>query len=222
VNRSLLVWSASAVTLALVGYVAKTHYVVKPAAQLAIEAATKIAAGHSLSNEDTTASPEDASQVDIVGPLAVWIRESSPAESEAEQKSAWKAQPMDHIVARYPMPEKYLRTQFRLNKSVQFRFVLPPHTVNTKLHGSFRSFVRRSESDHPVRITLSLMDAQQFEDLVHGRATESSFELQSSHHTVDFALPGVHEQPQEYHLIFSDNAASAKLFVRADFVVEAE
>jgi len=39
---------------------------------------------------------------------------------------------------------------------------------------------------------------------------------------VDFALPGVHEQPQEYHLMFSGDVVRKNLFVRADFVVEAE
>jgi hypothetical protein len=224
VKRSLLVWGTSAVTLVFMGYAAKAYFPAKSAAQLAIQAATKVAAGHSLASDSTTGSSENADQVSIVGPLAVWIRDANPAESGATANSTWKAQPMDHIVARSPMPEKYLRAEFRLNKFAHFRFILPPHTMNAKLHGNFRSFVRRdgSAADVPFRITLSLMDAQQFEGILRRRATEPCFELQSSNHTIDFALPGVHEQPQEYHLVFSDDAGSGKLFVKANFVVEAE
>lgn len=223
-NRSLLVWGTSAVTLVLFGLAAKTYYPAKPAAQLAIQAATKVAAGHSLTNEGTTALAEDADRVDVVGPLAVWIRDANPADSEATPNSTWKAQPMDHIVARSPMPEKYLRACFSLAKSMQFRFVLPPHTVNAKLHGDFQSFVRESGSaaDRPLPVDLSLLDEEQFENLLHGRATEPSFEVQSSDRRVDFALRGVHEQPQEYHLVFTDTARTTNLFVRTDFVVEAQ
>lgn len=222
-NKSLLVWGTSAVTLLLVGYAAKTYFPAKPAAQLAIQAATRVAAGASLEN-GVTGTAEEPDQGGVVGPLAVWIRDASRGESGATPNATWKAQPMDHIVARNPMPEKYLRAEFPLNRSAQFRFILPPHTVNARLHGSFRSFVKQSGSaaDVPFRISLSLMNAQQFEDLIRGRASEPSFELQSSNHTVDFALPGVHEQPQEYHLMFSGDVVRKNLFVRADFVVEAE
>lgn len=222
--RSLFIWGTLAVTLVLAGYVAKAYYQARPAAQLVIQAAKKVAAGASLENEVTGSSEEESDQGSVVGSLAVWIRDTSRADSGSTTNPAWQPQPMDHVVARNPMPEKYLRADFQLNRAVQFRFVLPPHTVNVKLHGNFRSFVRRSGSadDVPFRVSLSLMNAQQFENLVHGRATEPSFELQSSNHTVDFALPGVHEQPEEYHLIFSDDVTRANLFVRANFVVEAE
>lgn len=131
---------------------------------------------------------------------------------------------MDHVSAAAPLADKYLRANFPLKKSAQFTFVIPPHTVNPRLHGSFQSSLVHSGSDNEkgADIELMLLNAQQYDDFIHGRPGDSTFELQSSSQTVDYLLPAAHDQPQEYHLVFRDPAARAKLFVKAEFAVNAE
>lgn len=75
---------------------------------------------------------------------------------------------------------------------------------------------------YPAKQPMHAAAAQQFEDFIHGRPGESTFELQSSSHTVDFLLPAAHDRPQEYHLVFRNPAERAMLFVQADFSVNAE
>jgi len=132
---------------------------------------------------------------------------------------------MDHVSTAPLLADKYLRADFGLKKSAQFTFVIPPHTVNPRLHGNFQSFVRHRGPDtskDAASIDLLLMNAQQFDDFVHGRAADATFELESSNHSVDFLLPASHNQPEEYHLIFRNHAVRTNLFVKADFAVNAE
>jgi len=171
----------------------------------------------------TAATPEDPGEVSVAGPLAVWM----PGTAEVEIKSATqsKAQPMDHVFADAEMPQEYLRAQFALKKSAQFRFVIPPHIVRPRLQGSFRSFVRHGDGDRsgrPASIDVLLMNAQQFDDFVNDRPTETTLEVQSADHAVDFALPGSYDEPQEYHLVFRDPTLRANLIVMADFTVDAD
>lgn len=175
--------------------------------------------------EITAATPEDTGQVSVVGPLAVWVNAASPAQP-TETKRIWSGplQPMDHASSAPPVAAKYLRATFPLKKSAQFTFVIPPHTVSPRLHGSFQSSLRDRASDdaNEARIELMLMSAQQYDDFIHGHPCDSTFELQSSSHTVDFLLPAAHDQPQEYHLVFRDPAERLNLFVRAEFTVNTE
>lgn len=222
-GKAVIFWATFVLTLLLGGYAAKLYLPAKHSRQFAVQAATKVTAAQAVSKAISAATPEDPGEVSVVGPLAVWLREADPKQDQ-ESIAESEPQPMDHVVLAPPMPEKYLRAQFQLKKSAQFRFVIPPHILGPKLHGSFQSFVKRGVSTavRPANINLALMNAQQFDDFIHKRASEASFELQSSQQDVDFALPGVHDQPQEYHLVFTDPAARPNLFVRADFVVEAE
>jgi hypothetical protein len=218
----------SVLTLFLIAYAAKQYFPAKQPVQMAAQAvsvAKQAQAKLEQGIETTAATPEDPGAVSVVGPLAVWMNEANPGQP-SEPKRVWSGplQPMDHASSTAPLAEKYLRATFPLNKSAQFTFVIPPHTVSPRLHGSFQSLIKHSTSDdaREAQIELMLLSAQQYDDFIHGRPGESTFELQSSSHTVDFLLPAAHDKPQEYHLVFRDPAERPKLFVKAEFAVNAE
>jgi hypothetical protein len=220
-------WVTSVLTLFVFAYEAKIFYSARKPMQVAAQAvsAAKLAqAKVEQVTETQTATPEDPGEVSVMGPLAVWMREANPLQTEPARVWSGPLQPMDHVSAAAPLADKYLRANFPLKKSAQFTFVIPPHTVSPRLHGSFQSSIRHSGSDNAkdAGIELILLNAEQFDDFIHGRPGDSTFELQSSSHTVDFLLPAAHDKPQEYHLVFRDPAARAKLFVKADFAVNAE
>jgi hypothetical protein len=220
--RGMPFWATSLLTLLMCAYAGINYFTAKKPGLHAIGTAIP-APAQSGEEQLTAATPEDPGEVSVVGPLAVWMEAKNP---QAKKKPAtpWQAQPMDHIFADAEMPQKHLHAKFALNKSAQFRFVIPPHIITPKLEGSFRAFVKNGDG-RPGRaadIDLVLMNAQQFDDFIHGRDFETSFVLESSEHAVEFALPGAHDQPQEYHLVFRDPALRANLFVVADFTVEAE
>jgi hypothetical protein len=221
-------WVTSVLTLLVFAYEAKLFYPAKRPMQMAAEAisvAKQAQAKLERDIETTAATPEDPGAVSVAGPLAVWMNEANPGQPN-EPKRVWSGplQPMDHASSTAPLADKYLRATFPLKKSAQFTFVIPPHTVSPRLHGSFQSSLRHSASDDPkeAQIELMLLSAQQYDDFIHGRPGDSTFELQSSSHTVDFLLPAAHDQPQEYHLVFRDPAERPKLFVKAEFAVNAE
>ena len=221
-------WVTSVLTLFVLAYEAKLFYSARKPMQLAAQAvsAAKLAqAKVEQVTETQNGTPEDPGDASVVGPLAVWMHEANPAPGKESARAwSWPLQPMDHASSAAPLADKYLRANFPLIKSAQFTFVIPPHTVNPRLRGSFRSSIGHTGSPaaKDAEIQLMLLDAQQFDDFIHGRPGESTFELQSSSHTVDFLLPAVHDRPQEYHLVFRDPAERARLFVQADFSVNAE
>ena len=221
-------WVSSVLTLFMFAYAAKLYYPARQPMQVAAQAVSiaKLAQAKAEPQdaEIKAATPEDPGDVTVVGPLAVWMHEADPKQKEPSRVWSGPLQPMDHASAAAPLADKYLRANFPLNKSAQFTFVIPPHTVSPRLHGTFQSSIRHSGSDNArdAEIELMLLNAQQFDDFIHGRPGDSTFELESSSQTVDFLLPAAHERPQEYHLVFRDPAARARLFVKADFSVNAE
>jgi hypothetical protein len=217
----------SVLTLFLVAYTAKQYFPAKQPMQIAAQAvsvAKQAQAKLTPHTETTAATPEDPGQVSVVGPLAVWMNEANPGQTN-EPRRVWSGplQPMDHASSTVPLADKYLRANFPLNKSAQFTFVIPPHTVSPRLHGSFQSSIRHTSGEpKDAEIELMLLNAQQYDDFIHGRPEESTFELEAASRTVDFLLPAAHDQPQEYHLVFRDPAQRPKLFVKAEFAVNAE
>jgi hypothetical protein len=225
VGRVPAFWVTSVLALLVWAYAGKLYY---PSGQR-VQAATQAAnlarmareKSESIATQVSAATPENSGDA-LVGPLAVWMREANG--EEARTAPAGAPQPMDHVFAPPQTPEKYLRATFALRNAAQFTFVIPPHTVNPRLHGSFQSFLEHSGTRRPneTGIDLVLMNTQQFDDFAHHRLAEATYELESPNHTVDFALPPTHDQPQEYHLVFRDHAVRANLFVKADFAVNAE
>ena len=221
-------WVTSVLSLFLFAYAAKQYFPAKQPMQMAAQAVSVAKQAQAKLEQDTevkAATPEDPGEVSVVGPLAVWMHEANPGQP-TEPKRVWSGplQPMDHASSAAPLADKYLRANFPLKKSAQFTFVIPPHTVSPRLHGSFQSSIRHSTSDDAkdAEIELMLLSAQQYDDFIHGRPGDSTFELDAASQTVDFLLPPAHDQPQEYHLVFRDPAARPKLFVKAEFAVNAE
>ncbi|MBV8051575.1 MAG: hypothetical protein JOZ80_10330, partial [Acidobacteriaceae bacterium] len=105
-TRSLSIWGTSVLVLLFLGFAGKTYYPAKPPAQLAMQAASKVAAGHTLSDEVATGDVEDPDRVSLVGPLAVWMRQDEAPDVHKKGHVQWTAQPMDHITVRDQMPEK--------------------------------------------------------------------------------------------------------------------
>jgi len=219
---------SSLLTLLLFAYAAKLYYPAKQPLQAAAQAVSLAKQAQAKAEKETemkAATPEDPGDRTLAGPLAVWMNEANPL-APKEPARAWSGplQPMDHASSAAPLADKYLRASFPLKKSAQFTFVIPAHTVSPRLHGSFQSAIGHSssESAKDAEIELMLLNAQQYDDFIHGRLSDSTFELQSSSQTVDFLLPAAHDKPQEYHLVFRDPAARARLFVKAEFAVNAE
>jgi hypothetical protein len=225
-SRTIALWATSVLTLLLCGFAGKLYF---PAKRVGTKAAPRVEFSAPALK---AATPEDPGEASVVGPLAVWMRESDAAK-EQQSSAAFEVpqtsiapQKMDHVFAAPADPERYLSATFPLKKAAQFTFVIPPHTVSPRLKGSFRSFVKHTGDDpsgQPADIDLVLMNAQQFDDFVHHRSAEATFELESSSsRTVEFLLPSAHDQPQEYHLVFRDHSIRTNLFVKADFVVNAD
>ena len=221
--RGMPLWATSLLTLLVCAYAGREFY---PAKKPTLPAAVTALATQTQPKEITAATPEDPGEVAVVSPLAVWLQETTnTAQGSKKPKTPWQAQPMDHIFADAEMPQKYLHAHFALNKWAQFRFVIPPHIVTAKLHGNFHAFVKHGNDDHsgrPANIDLLLMNAEQFDDYIHRRSADTTFELEAADQAVNFALPGAHDQPEEYHLVFRDPEPRANLFVTADFTVNAD
>lgn len=221
-------WVTSVVTLFLFAYAAKQFIPAKQPLQVAAQAVSVAKQAQAKLEQDTetaAATPEDPGAVSVVGPLAVWMNEANPGQPN-EPKRAWSGplQPMDHASSTAPVADKYLCATFPLKKSAQFTFIIPPHTVSPRLHGTFQSSTKHGVSDdaRDPQIELMLLSAPQYDDFIHGRPGDSTFELEAASQTVDFLLPAAHDKPQEYHLVFRDSAERPKLFVKAEFAVNAE
>jgi hypothetical protein len=217
-----LFWATSLLPFLMCAYAGVKYFQPSAPALSSIDAA--LPTSTQKGNEPVTAAtPEDPGEVSLIGPLAVWMKGNT---ENANQKTVtpWQAQPMDHIFADAEMPQKYLHAKFALSKSAQFRFVIPPHIITPKLEGNFRTFSRSGihGSGRAANIELVLMNAGQFEDFIHDRDFETSFKIESCEHHVEFAIPGTHDQPEEYHLVFRNPTPKVNLFVAADFTVEAE
>jgi len=108
----------------------------------------------------------------------------------------------------------------------QFTFVIPPHQMRPKLHGDFQSFTNKNDpnsSSDAANVDVLLLDDQQLDDFVHGRAGETTYQLESSHsQTIDYAVPGTRDDPRQYHLVFQASSGGSKIFVKADFRVTFE
>ena len=55
--------------------------------------------------------------------------------------------PLDHIDSSHVKPINFLHKTFPVKKYAQFAFAVPVHTVIPRLHGTFKSFIKRSGED---------------------------------------------------------------------------
>ncbi len=133
---------------------------------------------------------------------------------------------VDHIVHLSSGESKdVVHGVFPVNKYVQFAFVVPPGEAYSRLHGDFRSFTKRHEpdstSDKAADVGLMLLNEQEFADFQQSRPGSTTYELSPAHdQVVDWQVPNTYDQPQQYHLVFSNPDGVPKTkFVKADFTV---
>jgi hypothetical protein len=170
--------------------------------------------------------------VAFTGPLADYMaRQQGAPEAHAAQPVETlqvipaKPSESDHVggsVVGTSMP--ILETTFRVRGAVQVPFELPAHAASPRLRGSYRSFqkVPGEQNDDSAGIAFLVLNDQQFNDFVHGRAGEATFSADDARQQeVNTGLPPTMNQAQKYHLLFLNNSQGKdKKFVQADFRME--
>jgi hypothetical protein len=174
------------------------------------------------------ATPEDPGPIaTVVTPLAILKGPAKPVPTKLEAEELTREpQPTDHPVYLHSeKSKKLLHSVFSVNKYAQFVFVIPPHQGYARLHGDFRSFTKRgdldSTSDKTADVDLMLLNEQEFNDFQHGRLSSATYEIDPAHNQmVDWGIPSSYDQPQQYHLVFSNSDGGPRTkFVKADFTV---
>jgi hypothetical protein len=137
--------------------------------------------------------------------------------------------PLDRVVQGSPKdPVNFLRKTFPVKDYAKFEFVIPPHSIQPRLHGSFRSFVARSNgatiSDDTANVNLLVLNEDEFGAFVQGSLGTSTYSIDRSHEQkVDYVLPPTADQPRKFYLVFSNSARGLRnKFVDADFTVSFE
>jgi hypothetical protein len=173
------------------------------------------------------ATPEDPGPMaTVVQPLAMLKGQAKQPATKQQAEVTREPLTVDHPV--YLLPEEsrnFLRRVFPVKKYVQFAFVVPPHQGHPMLRGVFQSFTKRdapdSTSDKTADVDLMLLNDQEFDQFRHGQLESATYELDPAHNQmVDWGVPASFDQPQEYHLVFSNSDGSTGTkFVKADFTV---
>jgi len=145
---------------------------------------------------------------------------SKKQDTQAKQSS--EPQSGDHVALDDPADAKRLvHSVFPVENYRQFPFVIPPHQMRPKLHGDFQSFTNKNDpnsSSEASNVDVLLLDDRQFDDFVHGRTGETTYQLESSHtQTIDYAVPATSDDARQYHLVFQASPGGSKIFVKADF-----
>jgi hypothetical protein len=185
--------------------------------------------------EIKAATPEDPGPiVTVVGPLAEWTKNQKPTSAKSgsagpEHFVSREPQKIDHIaLAQGAKSRNFLHSVFTVNTSAQFVFEVPPHTLNPRLNGTFKSYTDRSapdsSSNETANIDVMLLNEQEYDDFKRGRLGNATYDLDASHYqNVGWRVPSTLENAQKYHLVFSNLPGGAKTkFVKADFTISFE
>ena len=198
---------------------AKSHPVARPSSEPPKELEVK------------AATPGDPGPTTVVSPLATWAKESQSTQAPAPAASSAPAPQVtfaaDHVDATpLPAPRRFLHAQFTVADYRGFAFTVPPHAVDPTLRGKFRAFTKGSSgsaSSKPADIDLMVMSDGEFDDFVHGRSAEATYEADSSPNLrVKYAMPHTLDRARLYHLVFRNSGGSRTTFVEADFTVSFE
>jgi hypothetical protein len=132
--------------------------------------------------------------------------------------------PLDRVDSTRKKPINFLHKTFSVKKYAQFAFEVPAHTVIPRLHGTFKSFIKRSGedsiSDDSADIDFILMNPDQFADFSQGHGDGTAmYTVDPTHdHEVEFLLPPTQGDPAKYYVIFRNSPGGAALkYVEADF-----
>jgi hypothetical protein len=131
---------------------------------------------------------------------------------------------LDHVDSTRKKPINFLHKTFPVKKYAQFAFEVPVHTVIPRLHGTFKSFIKRSGedsiSDDSADIDFILMNPDQFADFSQGHGGGTAmYTVDPTHdHEVEFLLPPTQAEPATYYVVFRNSPGGAALkYVEADF-----
>lgn len=131
---------------------------------------------------------------------------------------------LDRVDSRRLQPINFLHKTFSVKKYSQFVFEVPVHTAIPRLHGTFKSFIKRpgedSISDDSADIDFILMDPDQFADFSQGHRNGTAiYTVDPTHdHEVEFLLPPTQAEPAKYYVVFRNSPGGAALkYVEADF-----
>jgi len=187
-----------------------------------------------VAENPTYAEAQEAQKtVAFTGPLADYMarRQGAPEAQAAQPVETLQVVPAkpsesDHVggsVVGTSMP--ILETSFRVRGAVQVPFEVPAHAASPRLRGSYRSFQKvagEQNGDSGAEIAFLVLNDQQFNDFVNGRAGEATFSADDARQQeVNTGLPPTMNQAQKYHLLFLNNSQGRdKKFVRADFRME--
>jgi hypothetical protein len=134
--------------------------------------------------------------------------------------------PLDRADTKRVAPIHFLHKTFAVKKYVPFEFEVPPHAAIPRLHGTFKSFIRRPGeddlSDESTDVDFNLMDPDQYRDFVQSRGGGTALHsVEATHdHEVEFLLSPTKENPDKYYIVFSNSPGRAGLiYVRTDFTL---
>lgn len=117
-----------------------------------------------------------------------------------------------------------LRKTFAVTNAATFPFEIPAHAASPHLHGLFASFIRGAHvgSDEAANVDFLILNAEQFDDFVAKRPSETLFSVEASHNqSVNVDLPASFDEPKKYYLIFRKAAHSTSApTVEANFRVD--
>jgi len=134
--------------------------------------------------------------------------------------------PLDHVETKRIEPIHFLHKTFAVKKYVPFEFEVPPHAAIPRLHGTFKSFVRRPGedelSDDSADVDFVVMDPGQYQEFLHSHGGGTALHsVEATHdHEVEFLLSPTKADPEKYYIVFSNIPGRAGVkYVRADFTL---
>jgi hypothetical protein len=132
----------------------------------------------------------------------------------------------DHVDTKRVEPIHFLHKTFPVKKYVPFEFEVPPHSTIPRLHGTFKSFVRRpgedNLSDESADVDFILMNPEQYQDFLrtHGGGTALHTVEPTHDHEVEFLLSPTKADSEKYYIVFNNSPGGVALkYVQADFML---
>jgi hypothetical protein len=178
--------------------------------------------------EPGTGVPEDPGTATVVSPVAILKGQAKPSQTKPANDIPLEPLLIDRpINPSPPESKKILHKTFSLGGYAQFAFLVPPQQASTRLRGTFRSFTKHNDpgsSDKTADVDLMLLNEQEYNEFLRGQLNSATYELDPAHdQMVDWRVPITHQDPQTYHLVFSNTEDGTKTkFVEADFTLTFE
>jgi hypothetical protein len=135
----------------------------------------------------------------------------------------------DHVVRTpTPAPQRVLHKTVTVRKYVTSDFEVPPHCLNPRLRGTFKSYRYEDKgsrtSDDAANIDLLLLDEQQYSDFMRGPSEATTRMVNAAYEReIDWALPATFETSRKFYLVFNNSTGKPKTkVVDTDFTLSFE